>query len=338
MRTTFVTGAPGWLGNRLVRGLVTGLEDLPELPRTQRVRCLVLPGFDVGELRALPNIECINGDITRPETLRGRMDGCDTVIHAAGLIHPKRIQELYAVNTNGVRNVLEEAMRVGVHRFVFVSSNSPAGTNPSRDALFTEDMPFNPYKHYGRSKMHAEQIVNEAHRSGRIEAVIIRPCWFYGPGQPPRQSEFFKMIKAGRPPLFGDGENLRSMSYIDHVVQGLILAATVPRAAGQTYWIADERPYTTREIYETVARLLGVRELAYLKIPNVACTLFEGADTLLQALGRYHTKVHVAGEMNKDIACSIEKAKRELGFRPVVDLREGMRRSIAWCRERGMEI
>lgn len=146
------------------------------------------------------------------------------------------------------------------------------------------------------------------------------------------------MIKTGRPPLFGDGENLRSMSYIDHVAQGLILAATVPQAAGQTYWIADERPYTTREIYGTVAKLLEVQKVAYMRIPGVACTLFEAADTLIQALGRYQIKVHVAGEMNKHIACSIEKAKRELGYRPVVTLEEGMRRSIAWCRERGMDI
>lgn len=338
MQHAFVTGAPGWLGNRLVRGLTAGLDDLPHLPKTQCVRCLVRPNLDVGELRSFPNVEFVTGDITRPETLRGIVNGCDTVIHAAGLIHPKRIEELYAVNTDGVRNVLVEAIRAGVKRFVLVSSNSPAGTNTSRARLFTEDMPFNPYKHYGRSKMLAEQLVHAAGQSGRIETVVIRPCWFYGPGQPSRQSEFFRMIKSGRPPLFGSGENLRSMSYIDHVVQGLILAATVPQAAGQTYWIADARPYTTREIYETVAQLLEVRELAYLRIPSFACSLFEGADTLLQAFGRYHTKVHVAGEMDKDIACSIEKAKRELGFRPVVDLCEGMRRSIAWCRANGQGI
>ena len=338
MKRVFVTGAPGWLGNRLVRGLSEGIADVPGLPVAEQIQCLVLPGMDTTELRAFPRVALVAGDVTKPETLRGVLAGCDTVIHAVGLIHPKRIRDLYLVNTEGVRNVLGEAIRSGVRRMVLVSSNSPAGINRSRNLPFTEESPYHPYLHYGRSKMLAEEIMREARDAGRIESVIIRPCWFYGPGQPQRQSEFFRMIQSGRPPLFGTGMNLRSMSYIDHVVQGCVLAATVDCAAGQTYWIADAQPYTTLEIYETIAGLLEVPKLRPIRIPSIGAAACRVADTLFQACGIYHQKLHVAGEMDRDIACTVERAQRELGYRPLVTLREGMQRSLDWCRTQGREI
>ncbi len=125
-----------------------------------------------------------------------------------------------------------------------------------RDHRFDESSPYNPYMNYGRSKMLMEQAVQAANRSGRLETVIVRPPWFYGPYQPPRQSLFFRMIRDGKAPIVGDGNNLRSMAYVDNLSQGLILAAGTPLAAGQTYWVADERSYTMNEVIDTVERLL----------------------------------------------------------------------------------
>ncbi len=338
MKQVFVTGAPGWLGNRLVKGLIVGLEDYPRLPKAKKIRCLVLPGLEAAFLEQFPNVEIIYGDVRKKETLKGKMKDCKLVIHCVGIIHPKKIKDFYCINTEGTKNVLEEAIKSKVKRFVFVSSNSAAGVNVSRNKLMKEEDPCRPYKHYGKSKLLAEQLVNKAHRQGKIETVIVRGCWFYGVNQPPRQTEFFQMIKKGKPPLFGDGRNLRSMSYVDNMVQGLILAATNPKAKGQIYWIADEKPYETSEIYKVIAELLGVKKLKFLKIPSPACKIFELADDILQALGLYISKIHVAGEMNKNIACSIEKAKKELGYCPKISLREGMRRSIKWCQDHGQEI
>ena len=109
---------------------------------------------------------------------------------------------------------------------------------------------------YGRSKMQAEELLRQARDRGEIEVVILRPPWFYGPGQPPRQTTFFSMIKNGKLPLVGGGENLRSMAYVDNIVQGLLLAERVEIAAGRTYWIADQRPYSMNEIVATVADVL----------------------------------------------------------------------------------
>jgi nucleoside-diphosphate-sugar epimerase len=166
--------------------------------------------------------------------------------------------------------------------------------------------------------------------------VILRPCWFYGPQQPARQTRFFSMIRKGNPIIFGSGENLRSMSYVDNSCPGILLATESARANGQTYWIADERPYTTNEIYRTVAELLDVPVFKPRHIPAISSDICLFIDKGLQSLGLYEMNFHVAAEMTRDIACTVEKAKAELGYAPQIDLREGMRRSIAWCRAKGL--
>jgi nucleoside-diphosphate-sugar epimerase len=299
---------------------------------------LVEAGRDVSGLRRL-GAETVEGDLSEPESLEQALDGVETVFHAAGVIHPRfRTADLFKVNVQGTQNLLAASVKAGVRRFCFVSSNSVGGSNLSRERLMTEDDPPRPYRAYGRSKAQAEEHVRRYHQDGLLETVIIRPCWYYGPGQPPRQTRFFNMIKSGKPLIFGDGRNLRSMSYIDNTVQGLILAAQSEAASGQTYWISDERPYRTIEIYETVARLLDVSPFKPRFLPNFVSDFAALGDGMVQAVGLYQMELHVAGEMNDDIACSMEKARRELGYCPTTSLEEGMRRSIEWCRSRGIEL
>ncbi len=333
-----VTGAPGWLGSRFVEGLCHGLDGESRPFPESSVRCLVGPGLDPSWAGKL-GVESVTGDLTRAETLGRAAEGVELVFHLAGVIHPKwRTAELFALNTAGTRNLLTASVQAGVKRFIYVSSNSVGGVNLRRDQLMTENDPPRPYMAYGRSKHLAEEAVNRSHQQGLLETVIIRPCWFYGPGQPLRQTRLFKMIKAGRPVVFGDGENLRSMSYIENTVRGLILSAKSEKSNGQTYWIADERPYRTIEIYETVARLLEVKNFKPRFLPNVVPGALRLTDRVLQAVNLYQMEVHVAGEMNQHIACSIDKAKRELGYAPQIALEEGMRCSIQWSRQNGVEI
>jgi nucleoside-diphosphate-sugar epimerase len=180
-------------------------------------------------------------------------------------------------------------------------------------------------------------------RQGRLETVIIRPPWFYGPNQPPRQTLFFQMIRDGKAPIVGNGENLRSMGYIENLCQGLLLAALVERASGQTYWIADQRPYSMNEIIDTIERLLETefgQKCAHkrMRLPGFASEIALVADASLQALGLYNQKIHVLSEMNKTIACSVARAEAELDYRPTVALEEGMRRSLKWCLGRRIKL
>src|SRR5208337_607899 len=103
-----------------------------------------------------------------------------------------------AINRDGTTNLLDAAIRAGVRRAVIVSSNSPLGCNPHPDHLFDESSPYHPYMNYGRSKMMMELAVKEVEARGKLETVIVRPPWFYGPDQPARQTQFFSMIRQGK--------------------------------------------------------------------------------------------------------------------------------------------
>jgi nucleoside-diphosphate-sugar epimerase len=342
-----VTGAPGWLGTRLVEALLRGLPDVPSLaPRDRRVRCLALRGSDTSALTKLgSSVEIVEGDLVDATSLESFLAGAEgaTLFHSAGVIHPTGgTKQLFAVNAEGTRALVEAAIRAKVRRMVHVSSNSPIGTNPDKNHVFDESAPYHPYMSYGKSKMLGEQVVREANEKG-IETVVIRPPWFYGPGQPPRQGLFFTMIKEGRAPLVGPGDNRRSMAYVDNICQGLLLCERVDAARGQVYWIADRRPYPMTEIIDTVERVLehdfGIA-VAHrrMRLPGFASGVAWAFDGTLQAVGLYNQKIHVLSEMNKTIACTTAKAERELGYDPKVELEEGMRRSIRWMIESGMSI
>ena len=290
-----VTGALGWLGRRLVETLVHGLADHDALrvPRADlRMRALILPGQDPAPLRAIsPRIEIVVGDVRSAADCARLCEGMRgaTLFHTAGIIHPRRVAEFYAINVAGTENLLDAAARAGVRRAVVVSSNSPCGNNPHPDHLFDEASPYRPYMHYGRSKMKMELAVRARQQRGGIETVLVRAPWFYGTHQPPRQTLFFAMIRDGKAPIVGGGENRRSMAYLDNLCQGLLLAALAPQAGGQVYWIADRRPYSMNEIIDTVERLLETefgQRCAHkrMRLPGLASDVAGLVDFTLQSL------------------------------------------------------
>jgi len=346
---TLLTGAPGWLGSRLVQASLEGLDGIPSLPDPdgpRRVRCLVMPNLDGSSLGPADRVQVVRGDLRDREAVKALCrDAAGAILfHCAGLVHPARfVRELYEVNVDGTRRLLQAAEEAGVRRAVVLSSNSPAGTNPRREDRFDEQSPYRPYMAYGQSKMLMERAVHEFQARGKLETVIVRPTWFYGPGQPQRQTAFLRMIKNGSAPILGDGGNLRSMTYIDNLCQALLLCEHSPGANGQTYWVSDRRAYSMNEIVDTVERLMENEfglAVAHkrLRLPSLAGEVAGLADGLIQKLGLYQQKIHVLSEMNKNIACSVEKAERELGYAPTVELEEGMRRSLAWCRAQGIHL
>jgi nucleoside-diphosphate-sugar epimerase len=338
-----VTGASGWLGTGLVHALTRGLRDCERLRDPDpsiEIRGLVLPGQRLAAGTITSRVELIEGDLRNPADCARLCAGAKGAIlfHTAGVIHPRRVREFYEVNVEGTKNVLAAAAAAGVRRAVVVSSNSPCGCNPAPDHLFDESSPYQPYLNYGRSKMQMELAVEALSASGAIETVVIRAPWFYGPYQPPRQTLFFRMVRDGKAPIVGGGDGLRSMSYIDNLSQGLLLAAQTTGARGRTYWIADERPYSMNEIVDTVERLLETEfgqpcTHRRLRLPGLASSIAGLSDRLIQAAGLYEQKIHVLSEMNKTIACSVELARHELGYAPQVALEEGMRRSLRWLVE-----
>lgn len=345
-----LTGVQGWLGRRLLRIILEKNHGNPILDAYitdhTRVRCLLLPGQDENALTALsPRVSGVYGDVCNPLDCERFTEGAEgaVMIHIAGIIHPNKVSDFFSINRDGTKNILEASVRHGLKRAVIMSSNSPIGCNPFRDHVFDESSPFHPYMNYGKSKMEMEQIVQQFTKQGKIETSVIRAPWFYGPDQPDRQILFFTMIKEGKGPIVGDGENLRSMAYLDNLSQGLLLAAFQPQAAGEVYWIADEKPYTMNQIIDTIERLMETKfglTVAHkrLKLPGLAADVAEVVDGMMQKFGMYNQKIHVLGEMNKTIACSVEKAKQHLGYKPLVSLEEGMRRSLQSVFDNGQKI
>jgi nucleoside-diphosphate-sugar epimerase len=341
-RTALVTGVPGWAGGALMRFLLGEADpDWPaehERPRYDAVRCLIAPGAATD---GLGDVDVIQGDLRDPAAVGALTEGTDgaDLFHFAGLIHPRRVRELADVNDLGTRTLLAHAGAAGVRRVVALSSNSAVGVSRDPAALFDENTPCRPYLAYGRSKLAMERAVQDA----PMESAILRPCWFYGPGQPDRQTQFFAMVRAGKAPLVGGGNARRSISYVDAIARAALLAAVVPQAAGETYWIADTRPYPMHEIVDTIEAVLaqdfGLEvNGGRMRLPGFASTIGFAADATLQRLGLYEQRLHVLGEMNKTIACSVAKARRELGWSPGPGLREGMRRSVQWCLENGHRL
>ena len=256
----------------------------------------------------------------------------------AGIIHHNKVSEFYDVNLNGTKNILTSAKENNIRRAVVVSSNSPIGCNPHVDHLFDESSPYNPYMNYGKSKMKMEKMVREEFFNSSLETVLIRAPWFYGPNQPLRQTTFFTMVREGKAPILGKGDNRRSMAYVGNLAQGLIRAAFVPAAKNNIYWIADEKPYTMNQVIDTIENILEndfKQKCARkrMKLPSVMSDIAQLVDFSLQSIGVYHQKIHVLSEMNKTIACSVQKAKDELGYNPTIALEEGMRRSLAWIQK-----
>jgi nucleoside-diphosphate-sugar epimerase len=336
-----ITGAAGWLGRALVDHFTRS--DGP-YSRPGVVRALVTGAGDALTLGEHPRVEPVIGDVRRPDGLVGLFDGLRgtvDVIHTAGVIHPDRVDDFEEVNARGTGNVMAAALASRVRRVVHVSSNSPFGVNSHRVDAFRNEEPYRPYYGYGRSKMRAELRVLDAVAAG-LDAVIVRPPWFYGPFQPPRQTTFFRMVRTGRFPIIDDGGQRRSMVYVDNLVQGVIAAELTRTPPGRGWWIADARPYELVEIVETVGRALAAEgfEVApnRLRLPVLAGRLAERADAAIQRAGRYVPAVHVLGELDKTIACDISVARDELGYTPAVELEEGMRRSVRWCVEQGLPL
>lgn len=323
---TLVTGVPGWLGTRLVEMLCK---------EGREVRCLVLRGANTSSLTPF-KVEICEGNLKDKSSLKKAVKGIATIFHCAGIIHPRlfRAKDFYNINTNGTKNLLEEAILAEVKKFIYVSSNAAQGYNVN--CLMTENGPCKPETDYGKSKCQAELTVDFFREKYGLRTIIIRPCPFYGPGQPPRHTRIMQMVKKGRAPVFGDGKTLRSLTYITNLVDGLLLAESHMNIAnGKVYWIADDKHYTWMEYLEGIAEALGVK-LKVKRYPRWVAQACGVADKFLGSLGMYAITPHVAWETTKDIAVSIEKAKRELGYQSKVELKEGMVKTVEWCKKNNL--
>jgi nucleoside-diphosphate-sugar epimerase len=313
-KKVLVTGAGGFVGRTLCEEL---------LHRGYQVRAAVRA---LGQLSAgmeTVAVGAIDGGTDWADALRGM----DTVIHLAARVHVMKdsaadpLAEFLRVNLLGTANLAQQAARAGVTRLVYVSSVKVNGEGTHGQRSYTEqDIPA-PQDPYGISKRQAEQALQRIALETGLEIVIVRPPLVYGPGVKGNFISLLAAIDKGVPLPLAGARNARSLVYVGNLVDALIVCATHPAAAGQTYLVSDGEDVSTALLVEKIAQALGRNSRSFYFPPG----LLRAAAALL---GR-------AGQMDRlfgSLRISDQKIRGELGWQSPYSLEDGLRATADWYR------
>ncbi len=335
MQTVFVTGASGFIGRHVVQEL---------LRRDLRLKCLVRGTSQVAQLQD-PRIERITGTIEQPDSYRHALEGCDTVLHIAGLVTAMRAQELLDINGTATGNLARacRALRQPP-RLVYVSSVAATGPPPPGKAVRDESDAPSPVSNYGRSKRLGEiELQKEA--SG-LEITVIRPGIVYGPAdvnllkmiKPIYRFRVHAVIGFRTPPL--------SLIYVDDLVQILLTAATTgetlaPQPHGEYspqgyYFACDDAEYPNYwELGQRIAKSTDRRVVVWPLWRWVGRSIALSAQSANYLRGRpsFLSLDKVREAVASSWACSPAKARQQLGFEPSLGLDERLRQTVDWYKD-----
>jgi len=311
MMRALVTGGAGFIGSHLVERLLN-----------EGMSVRVLDNFDSGRRANLnghvSDIELIRGDLRDLECVRRAASGMDAILHQAAVKSvPRSVDDpllAHTTNTNGTFNVLLAARDAGVPRVVYASSSSVYGSTevlPKR-----EDLLLRPSSPYGASKLAGELYCHAFFRVYGLETIALRYFNVFGPRQDSTSTyaaaipRFIEALRRGEPPtIYGDGHQSRDFTHIDNVVDANLSALKASSGFGEAFNVACGQSIS---ILELVGHL---REILRVDIKP----LYESDRP---------------GDIRHSLA-DISKARKVLGYRPTVDLAEGLRRTVAWyLRER----
>jgi nucleoside-diphosphate-sugar epimerase len=303
MTRVLVTGGAGFIGSNLVRGL---------LEQGDEVR--VLDNFSTGNRANLDglDVDIVEGELRSYERVHNAVRGRELVYHLGALGSvPRSVQDPLtssAVNVEGTLNVLLAARDEGVRRVVYSSSSSVYGN--SGELPRTEAMPTDPISPYGVAKLAAERYcVSFSRVYHGFETVVLRYFNVFGPRQSPFSQYaavvplFVTAIREGRPvTIFGDGEQSRDFTFVGNVVDATIRAGEATGASGQIFNVAAGSPGSVNLLADTIGRILGLPVEKEYRDPRPGDVRHSWAEVSL--------------------------AERVLGYRPTVDLEDGLRRTI----------
>jgi nucleoside-diphosphate-sugar epimerase len=321
-----VTGANGFVGAMLCRKL---------LEHGNRVVGLVRKTSDLSLLEHLP-VRLVVGSLEDRASLNQALRSVKLVYHAAAAVSDWGELEMFRrINVEGTRSLIEAAIQAGVKRFVYVSSiavHSFIGasnldeTAPQLPTIFP----------YAKSKREAEKMVLTYHRQKKIQVTIVRPGDIFGPGDRVALLKMAPLLEKGIMGIVDNGRALGAFAYVENLVDGMILAGTRSEAVGQAYVITDGIKLTWKQYFEKLTDALEVhqpwysinRYLAY----GIAFVL-EWIYRLFQIQSRPLLTRYVVKHLMGDFHFRIDKAERELGYQPRVDIDEAIRRTAEWYKK-----
>jgi nucleoside-diphosphate-sugar epimerase len=321
-----LTGASGFVGSRILRALVASGTPTAVLLRATASKALI------GQ--ALEHVEVRVGTLEDEAALVRALDGITAVIHCAGKTKALNPAEYLEVNLAGTRRLVAALNRRAdtVRRLVHISSLA-AGRPATAECPAAEDDPPAPVSAYGRSKLAAEGMVrNEC----QAEFVVLRPSAVYGPGDGDFL-QLFKAVRAGIAPRFGGGRQTLSLVYADDLAEVAIACLAHPDAAGKTFNVAHPRIVVAREISEEVSAGLD-RRVVHLPLPAWGLVpLSWGGELIARLTGKPQIlSVDRRRElMASGWVCTTVRLRTELGLACGTDLRDGIRRTIAWYQAAG---
>ncbi len=316
-----VTGGAGFIGSHLTeellrRGHVVRIADNFSTGKRANIEAALGQAIRDGAADAAARLEVLDGDLADLAVAHRATADAQFVLHQAAIPSvPRSVKDPIAsnrANIDATLNVLVAARDAGVKRVVFAGSSSEYGDTPTLPKH--EGMPTNPLSPYALQKVVGEQYLQLFTRLYGLETVSIRYFNVFGPRQDPGSpysgviSLFIKALLAGEAPMIhGDGGQTRDFTYVANVVDGVLRACEAPAASGETINVATEGRVSLNELLAQLQQIIGTDVAPIYGPPRV-------------------------GDV-RDSQASIDKARRLLGYAPIVPFDAGLRRTVQWFRE-----
>ncbi|MEO0216570.1 MAG: NAD(P)-dependent oxidoreductase [candidate division WOR-3 bacterium] len=315
-----LTGATGFIGKNFAL----------KLAQRQRIKILVRKTSDVTLFKENKNICVVRGGLEDDLGLAEALTGVSIVVHCAGKIYGKSLDEFLLTNTRGTANLVRAMKEKGINSLLFLSSQSAAGSNQDSNPIDENTQP-RPVSWYGLSKKLAEDIII---KSG-LNYTILRPCSVYGPYDF-EILKIIKLLKYGMFPKFGKGERYINLIYVEDLVNLMAKIVTGDFFKNRLYFVCDGNCYSYSEIIGEIAKILNKSRIIDILIPK-AVALFFGTlnDVFLPEKKRIVGRDKIR-ELIQDIwLCQNSRLCTELGFIPQYSFHEGMRKTIEWYQKNG---
>ena len=330
--TVLVTGGSGLVGSHVILALKAAGEPVRALVHSRSRDAVVALGA-----------EPVEGDTRDPDAWRVAAGGARAIVHAAAIVAAKAShEEFFAVNVGGTGQAIAAAREAGA-RLVHVSSVAVYGRTPGVPVGgVDEDTPLGklqPHDFYAQSKRRAEEVLWEEVARGGLAAVVVRPNVIYGEYDRVFSPRVVRAVRFGIVPQVFPGTNRLSCVYAGNVAAAIVRAIDAPAAPGRAYNVTDDGPasHTQRGFVDAFAQALGVR-VRRVTLPYAVARFVVDWWARAQFLLKPGTYPGIGGAavrfLSGENPYSSARARRDLGWEPVVDPIEAVRRTVAWVVKR----